>query len=136
MEAPGSGGRGDGRGLRRSVSAPELPSYESSLDSLADHALGIDVTPCSVLHAHALHDDVARSLQQTLHDVQREIVAAVGAGVLHLGSGGGGSGADGADGGSQQRSDSQPGQVSAQQGGLSELAQAACSHWLGGKHGV
>lgn len=82
--ARSSGGR-SGR-LRRSASAPELLA-EASLESLTDQALALAGTPCSVLPADALADDpTAASLRQTLEAAQREILAAVQAGVLDRGT--------------------------------------------------
>lgn len=88
MEAPYQSG------LRRAASAP-------SLESLAQTALRLETTPCSVAELHALDDEVAHVLRRTLADTQRELLAAVEAGVLRGGSGGGG--------GRQYTSDSQEG---------------------------
>jgi hypothetical protein len=75
--------------LRRSVSAP-------SLDSLADSALSLEATPCSVLdHQSLAEDEVVVSLRQTLAATQRELLAAVEAGVLELAGSGNSSGPSG-----------------------------------------
>ncbi|KAI3429601.1 hypothetical protein D9Q98_005687 [Chlorella vulgaris] len=67
---------------RRSVSAP-------SLDSLAESALGLETTPCSVLQLRELDDEVAVSLRLTLEQTRSELAAAVEDGVLDSGTSGG-----------------------------------------------
>lgn len=82
MEGLGSGGEGGARRRhRRSLSCP------TSLESLCEHALSLETTPCSVLQLHALDDEVAAGLRRTLHETQQEILAAVEAGVLARGGG-------------------------------------------------
>lgn len=66
-------------GHRRCASAP-------SLDGMAEAALQIETTPCSVLDLEAVDDDVSRSLRRTLQVVQAELTEAVAAGVLRLAS--------------------------------------------------
>lgn len=76
--AGGSGGRAP-LAHRRSLSAPH------SLDALAEHALGLETSPCSAADLACLEDEVSRRLRVVLHEAQHELLAAVEAGVLAQG---------------------------------------------------